>query len=84
MALRILHVLMHSLEMSIFIHIVHFFRLNFVSVTLKVSYFFIRFLNTLFKATNLISLAFILCQLLGVKQSYPAVKCNIKKQIIYT
>ena len=41
----------------------------------------IRYLNFLSKAANIISLACLLCQLFGVKQSHPNVKCNIKKNI---
>ena len=40
--------------------------------------------NTISKAANIISLAFILCQLLGDKQSHPTVKCYIEKKIIFT
>ena len=39
----------------------------------------IRYFNTLSKAAYTVFLAFILRQLLGVKQSHPNVKCNIEK-----
>ena len=80
MVLHTLHFLRYPLEMSILTHTVHFRRLYIVPLT-RTLQFVTRYLNFLSKATNLISLAFILCQLLGVKQCHPTVKCNIQKII---
>ena len=79
MVLHRLHFLRYPLEISIFTHIVHFHRLYIAPMTLTLS-FMIRYLNILSKATNIISLAVIFCQLLGVKQSCPGMKCNIEKK----
>ena len=80
LALRMLQFLMCPLERSSLTHIVHFHRLYLASVTIRLS-FLIRYFNTLFKAAKIISLAFIICKLLAVKQSHPTVKCNIEKNI---
>ena len=81
MALLMLHFLLYPVELCILAQIVLFLRLCIAHMTLTLKHMK-RYFNTLSKAANIISLAFILRQLLGVKQSRPTVKCNIEKNII--
>ena len=77
MVLRMLHFLRYPFKMSILTRTVHFRRLDNAPLTLTLL-FVARYLNSLSKSTNLISLAFIFCQCFGVKQCHATVKCNIQ------
>ena len=69
-ALLILHFLLYPIKMDILAHIVPSLRFFIAKLAITLQ-FSIRYFIDLSKTANIISLSYILCQLLGADQSHP-------------